>query len=187
MKSDASRVKALARVAGLVMFLVFGAGGAAGERDLEALQRVLPGTRSLRPDTIGLSDAERRAYQERTGVNSPTSATVVYCAFSDTGVIGYVVQDDVRGKDQPITYAVAVGPDLTIRSLEILAYREAYGGEVRNGSWRGQFLGKSPANPLRPGREISAITGATISSRAITLGVRRILVFLDLVRERLPR
>ena len=148
---------------------------------------MLPGSTLLRPDTIALTDAESRAFQERTGVSSSAYATVVYCALSDTGVIGYIVQDDVRGKDQPITYAVAVGPDLAIRALEILAYREAYGGEVRNGSWRSQFLGKSPGDPLRPGREISAITGATISSRAVTLGVRRILIFLDIIRGRLPR
>jgi Na+-translocating ferredoxin:NAD+ oxidoreductase RnfG subunit len=160
---------------------------AGGEGTRETLQRMLPGARELRPDSIALTDAERRAFRERTGMSAPAAATVIYSALSDTGLIGYVVLDEVRGKDQPITYAVAVGPDLAIRSLEILDYREAYGGEVRNGSWRNQFLGKTPAEPLRPGREISAITGATISSRAVTLGVRRVLVTLDLIRGRLPR
>ena len=167
--------------------LTFPAGGEAGERGPGPLQRMLPGATELRPDTIALTADERRAFQERTGAHAPAGPTVVYAARSDAGLIGYVVQDDVNGKDQLITYAVAVGPDLKVRSLEILAYREAYGGEVRNESWRRQFQGKSPADPLRPGREISGITGATISSRAVTLGVRRVLVLLDLVSRRLPR
>lgn len=158
-----------------------------GGREVATLQRMLPGTGELRADSIALTDAERGAYREQTGMTAPAAALLVYRALSDTGLVGYIVQDNVMGKDQPITYAVAVGPDLAVRSVEILAYREAYGGEVRNGSWRNQFVGKTPADPLRPGREITAITGATISSRAVTLGIRRLLVILALVHRRLPR
>jgi Na+-translocating ferredoxin:NAD+ oxidoreductase RnfG subunit len=101
-------------------------------------------------------------------------------------VLGYAVVDDVRGKDQLITYLVTVTPELVIKDVEILIYRESYGGEVRNSSWLRQFFNKRPGDELRPGREIRSITGATISSRAVTLGVKRVLSLLHVLRSRLP-
>jgi hypothetical protein len=50
---------------------------------------------------------------------------------------------------------------------------------VRDPRFRQQFVGKSAADPLRPGEEIVAVSGATISSRAMAVGVRRALILLD--------
>jgi hypothetical protein len=97
---------------------------------------------------------------------------------------GLLVIDNVKGKDQMITYLVALTPDLAVRDLEILAYREPYGGEIRNRSWRHQFVGKTATDQLRPGRDIVNITGATISVRAVTAGVRKILATVFLLRQR---
>jgi hypothetical protein len=50
---------------------------------------------------------------------------------------------------------------------------------VRDPRFREQFVGKTAADPLRPGEEVVAVSGATISSRAMAVGVRRCLVLLD--------
>ncbi len=97
---------------------------------------------------------------------------------------GLVVIDNVKGKDRMITYLVALTADLAVSDLEILAYREPYGGEIRNRSWRQQFVGKTTTDQLRPGRDIVNITGATISVRAVTAGVRKILATVPLLRQR---
>ena len=107
-------------------------------------------------------------------------------ATNPDGNRGYAVADEVRGKDQLITYLVTVSPDLAVKEVEIITYRESYGGEVRNKAWREQFHGKTPDDKLLPKREIRNISGATISARAITLGVKKILCTLRLIRERLP-
>jgi Na+-translocating ferredoxin:NAD+ oxidoreductase RnfG subunit len=91
------------------------------------------------------------------------------------------------GKDQLITFLLCVNNSLAIESLEILEYREPYGGEVRNKSWQIQFRGKRPGDAMRAGREIKNITGATISARAVTNGVHRLLLILHAIRNRLPR
>ncbi len=62
--------------------------------------------------------------------------------------------------------------------MDVLVYREPYGGEVAYEAWRRQFRGKSAADSLRVGREIRVISGATISVNAITLGVKRALADL---------
>lgn len=59
-----------------------------------------------------------------------------------------------------------------IRALEIMAYRESHGGEVRNPQWRGQFLHRSQLSQLEFRANIKNISGATLSSEHVTQGVR---------------
>jgi Na+-translocating ferredoxin:NAD+ oxidoreductase RnfG subunit len=87
----------------------------------------------------------------------------------------------VQGKDQPITFLVAVDPHGALLDVDILVYREAYGGEVAYESWRRQFRGHTAADSVRIGRPIRNISGATISSQAVTTGVRQALVELTSV------
>jgi hypothetical protein len=89
--------------------------------------------------------------------------------------LGFARVLNVRGKDQPITLLVATDTALLLRDIDVLVYREAYGGEVAYDSWRRQFRGRGPADSLVVGREIRGIAGATISVNAVTLGVRRAL------------
>jgi Na+-translocating ferredoxin:NAD+ oxidoreductase RnfG subunit len=88
---------------------------------------------------------------------------------------GFFFVDSVIGKHDLITYAVALGADGTVRQVEILEYREAYGGEVRNAHWRGQFVGRHHGDAVRTGRDIQNISGATLSCTHVTDGVRRLL------------
>jgi len=111
---------------------------------------------------------------------------VVLASFKGNAAAGYAVVDNVKGKDQLITYIVAVDSSLVVKDLEILAYREAYGGEVRYKSWQKQFFGRRPGEELRPGKEIKNISGATISARSVTFGVKKVLSVLAAVRDRLP-
>ncbi len=67
-----------------------------------------------------------------------------------------------------------------IRDVEILAYRESHGYEVRNKPWRSQFTGKSAQAPLRIGDDIDNISGATLSCTHITDGIRRIVVMAQM-------
>lgn len=90
-------------------------------------------------------------------------------------VLGRLMVDDVVGKHELITYALGVGADGAVRGVEILDYRETRGGEVRDPRWRAQFTGKRRGSPLRLEEDIQNISGATLSCRHITEGVRRLL------------
>src|SRR5262245_38832198 len=90
-------------------------------------------------------------------------------------LLGFAVVREVKGKDQPITFLVATDTTDRLRDVDILVYREPYGGEVAYESWRRQFRGKSTDDALQVGRDIRTISGATISVNAVTLGVRRAL------------
>lgn len=111
------------------------------------------------------------------------SATVLRISHGGT-LNGFAVVRNVKGKDQPITFLVAVSPDGLLRDVDILVYREPYGGEIAYEPWRRQFRGKGPDAPLAVGKDIRGISGATISVNAVTLAVRRTVADFARWRER---
>jgi uncharacterized protein with FMN-binding domain len=88
---------------------------------------------------------------------------------------GVFVVDRVVGKHEFITMAVGINANGTVKQIEIMDYRESYGYEVRNASWRAQFVGKSANSQLELDADIKNISGATLSSKHVTDGVKRIL------------
>ena len=135
-------------------------------------------TANLRFDSNQLQDVSKRA-----GIAARSEKWGVRVARHGGSPLGFVVVDNVIGKFELITYAVAVGTDGAIRQIEILSYRESHGGEVRLPAWRKQFVGKTVAGPLHVGEDIANISGATLSCTHITDGVRRIVALLQVARD----
>ena len=104
-----------------------------------------------------------------------TQAGRAWKAQAGGRVIGLFVFDRVIGKHLYIDYAVALDPGGCVLRVDILQYRESYGGEVRGASWLAQFVGKSRGNSLEFNKDIRNISGATLSSMHITEGVKRVL------------
>lgn len=130
---------------------------------------------------IKFTPDQRKAIAKAAGVGSFDPVLRVWEARSRTGRLGWFIVDRVLGKHDFITYAVALTPDGAVSGLEILEYRETYGGEVRNERWRAQFMGKRPGISLKLDKDIKNISGATLSSRHVTDGVRRLLVTYEML------
>jgi Na+-translocating ferredoxin:NAD+ oxidoreductase RnfG subunit len=128
-------------------------------------------------------DAEQLRKLQSAGVAPRSARWQVQVALKDGAAQGYVVIDDVVGKVELITYAVAIGHDGTVRQIEVLSYRESHGHEIRLPAWRKQFVGKGTSAPLRIGDDIANISGATLSCSHVTEGVRRIVAVIDLARQ----
>ena len=92
---------------------------------------------------------------------------------------GWFVVDEVLGKHELITYAVGLDPQGRVRGVEVLDYRESHGGEIRDPQWRLQFAGKTARDPLQLDRDIRNISGATLSCRHVTDGVKRVLAMYE--------
>ena len=88
-------------------------------------------------------------------------------------LLGFAAVREVMGKDQRITFLVAIDPADRLKDVDILVYREPYGGEVAYDAWRRQFRGRTASDSLHVGRDIRSISGATISVHAVTTGVRQ--------------
>jgi len=99
--------------------------------------------------------------------------------------LGWLFVDQAIGKTEAITYALALDANGAIASLDILEYREAHGSEIRMPAWRKQFVGKTAHDALRLEADVKNISGATLSCRHVTDGVRRLVHLYDAtLRER---
>ncbi len=142
----------------------------------QAQAAIFPGA-TLTPAPVTLTTAQRAAIEKTSGVRVRSSEVR---AWRVTGG-GWFIVDEVLGKHEFITYAVGLDANGATHGVEILDYRETYGGEVRNPKWRAQFIGKTSAAPLKLDHDIKNISGATLSSRHITDGVKRLLATHDIV------
>ena len=143
--------------------LMFGASARFERRDLE-----------LDPQIV-------REIERRSGVRVRVREQPLWQVSREGERAGYFIVDEVIGKHELITYALALAIDGRVRQIEILSYRENYGYEIRNAAWRAQFTGKSAADALLLDRDIKNISGATLSCRHVTEGVRRLLVTYELL------
>ena len=99
----------------------------------------------------------------------------VWRAFAGNQFLGFFVVDYVIGKHLVIDYAISLDPGGSVRRVDIMEYREAYGGEIRGGSWLAQFVGKTAGSALQLNQDVRNIAGATLSSRHVTEGVKKVL------------
>jgi Na+-translocating ferredoxin:NAD+ oxidoreductase RnfG subunit len=99
----------------------------------------------------------------------------IWRAMQNGKLRGFFIVDYVIGKHLVIDYAVALSPEGAVKQIEILNYRESYGGEIRNPDWRKQFVGKQPGSRFALNNGINNISGATLSCRHVTEGVQRVL------------
>jgi Na+-translocating ferredoxin:NAD+ oxidoreductase RnfG subunit len=148
---------------------------AAEYMSVEAAQRAaFPDASAFVPIPVNLS-AEARTHLAE--VASPPGARDprVWRAMSGGKSLGTFFADAVIGKQEYIGYALALDAAGRVLRLDVLEYRETHGWEIRNEHWRSQFAGKSTADPVAVNRDIANISGATLSCRHVTDGVRRLL------------
>jgi Na+-transporting NADH:ubiquinone oxidoreductase subunit NqrC len=141
----------------------------------EAQKLMFPGAHAFERLSVTLTAEQVRAIEKQTGVRLNTHEPQIWRVQRDEDLVGYFVLDDVIGKHELIHYALTLSPEGAVRQVEILDYREAYGYEIRNPAWRKQFVGRTGADRLRLDDDIRNISGATLSCRHITEGVKRAL------------
>lgn len=149
---------------------------------VEQAQRALfPQAERFVAASVSLSAQDRGRIAAASGVAVSRAEQPVWRALRGDSPLGFVILDEVIGKHELITYAVGIGKEGKLRGVEILDYREPHGGEVRDPRWRAQFAGKRSGDALRLGEDIQNLSGATLSSRHITDGVRRLLALHELL------
>lgn len=141
----------------------------------QAQQAIFPGARFVAAN-VTLTEGQERAIAERSGVRARGRDQRVW----QVPGTGWFIVDQVIGKHDLITYALGLNADGSVRGIEILEYRESYGHEVRTAAWRKQFAGKSIADPLQLDQDIRNISGATLSCRHVTAGVKRLLALHEI-------
>lgn len=128
---------------------------------------------------VSLSDADAKAIAKKLGVSSVATDWDVYVATSGDTSEGFAVLDSEKGMHEPIDFAVKFSTSGAVERVEIREYREAYGDEVRSDRFRAQFVGKSAKDPITIKKDIDIVSGASISSNSIAVGVKRDALIVD--------
>lgn len=178
------------RLGALLFVLVLGSAASRAERFLtveEARKLCFAEADRFEARIIRFTDEQTKAIQSAVRQRVLNRGNRVWLAWRGTNLLGVLVVDHVLGKHEVIDYAVAIRPEGTVQRVEVLEYRESHGGQIRGTNWRDQFKGKTARSTLRLNDDIYNISGATISCRNVTDGVRRVLATYDLViRPSLP-
>lgn len=145
---------------------------------------IFPQASAFKEANLQLTAEQMRAIESLSGLPARSAAWRVISAWQGDKLLGHMVLDDVIGKFELISYAVGLAPDATVMQIEILAYRESHGFEIRNAAWRKQFVGKTAADKVAVGDNIANISGATLSSTHVTDGVRRIVAMAQVALKK---
>jgi Na+-translocating ferredoxin:NAD+ oxidoreductase RnfG subunit len=144
-------------------------------QSVESAQRcAFPGATAFVPVPLTL-DADQRARLAAPARPPGARDPRVWRAIAGSQVLGTFYADAVIGKQEYIGYALAVDATGRVLRVDVLDYRETHGWEIRNERWRAQFVGRTTTDPVSLDRDIANISGATLSCRHVTDGVRRLL------------
>jgi len=108
-----------------------------------------------------------------------------YKAEKDGAVVAYLILTHEKGFDGHIKMFVALSPDRKVLGYTVLSHKETpgLGDQAFKPKFKSQFIGKGIENmevvKIQEEGKITAITGATITSRAVTLSVKNALLELD--------
>ena len=145
----------------------------------EAAKVMFPDSKNIRKETLPLTPEQKTLVQERIGWRFPEDSFTVYIGETNGKTDGYAIVQNTIGKHRPITYMVGVDAEGEVTNFEVLIYREARGNEIATKRFNFQYQGKDVRDPIRINRDIINISGATMSVRSASAGVKRVLVLVD--------
>lgn len=145
----------------------------------EAAKMMFPESGHIRTEVVTLSPEQKTLIEERIGWHFPETTFDFFIGETKGKIDGWAIVQHTIGKHKPMTYMVGVDPQGEVFNVEVLVFREARGSEVRMKRFNYQYQGKTPYHPIRINRDIINISGATMSVRSMSAGVKRALVLVE--------
>ena len=145
----------------------------------ESLKLMFPKSEHIRKEIIKLDPEKKAQIEERIGWKFPEESFEVYIGQTGTQIDGYALVQNTIGKHKPMTYMVGVDNKGLVSDVELLVFREARGSEIRQKRFNAQYEGKSVLDPVRINKDIINISGATMSVRSMSAGIKRVLALVD--------
>ena len=145
----------------------------------DAVKLMFPKSERIRKEQLRIPMDKKSVVEDRIGWKFPEDYFDVYIGETEGHVDGYAFVQNTIGKHKPMTYMVGVDAQGLVSNVELLVFRESRGSEVRTKRFNVQYEGKSVLDPVRMNKDIINISGATMSVRSMTAGIKRVLVLVD--------
>ena len=145
----------------------------------EGVKTMLPKSERVRKEIIRLTPEKKAQIEERIGWKIPDETIEVNILETGTRIHAYDKVHKTNGKHNPKTNMVGVDQQGRVSDIELLVFRESRGSEVRQKRFNSQYEGKTVLDPIRINKDIINISGATMSVRSMSAGIKRVLVLVD--------
>jgi len=145
----------------------------------DAAKLMFPESDHIRSEVIIITEKQKQLIEERIGWHFPETTFDCFIGETKGKVDGWAFIQHTIGKHKPMTYMVGVDDQGEVFGIEVLVYRESRGSEVRKKRFNYQYEGKTAYDPIRINRDIINISGATMSVRSMSAGVKRVLVLAE--------
>ncbi|MCL6494610.1 MAG: FMN-binding protein [Ignavibacterium sp.] len=130
-------------------------------------------------EKLKLKNELKNSIEKKVGQKFYSDEVYLYKISFDKKIIGYGLLDNVYGKSLPITFLVMFDSTGKILCSEIVKYREPYGGAIQSKEWNDQFKGKNVDSEFIVGKDVSGISGATISVNSVNKGIKKLTLLLS--------
>ena len=140
----------------------------------DALALAFPEGTKVERRTAFLTDAQAAAAEKAAGGAIDSKVWTYYVGTSSSGAAGTAYFESHKVRTMNEAFMVVLNADDTVRFIEILSFAEP-DEYLAPKKWLGQFEGKALSEDLMIRRGLRNITGASITSDAVTRGVRRVL------------
>jgi len=124
-----------------------------------------------------IKGALEQIFPELTRFEENEGISIIYKGDS---IVGYTFETSRNGYSGAIDILVGINKDYTIRDVAILSHTETpgLGSRITEEKFTGQFISLDSGNIAlsKDGGKIDAITGATISSRAVTEAIQEKMI-----------
>ncbi len=163
----------------------------------QALKEVFPPEFQIKTETVKMSGDVLKRVQDRLGGSlifeqegsesaKVTADTSVEFQIAESGgeVKGVAIIDVQPGKWGPVEFITAIDTQGSVRRVRVMSYQEERGRPIAQASFMNQYRGMTSKSALEVGKDVTGISGATISSRAATFAVKKALVIFEEVYQK---
>ena len=126
---------------------------------------------------IKLGD-NKKAIEERLGYKLIENSFTFYLGKLKEEDVYYLVLSE-QGKDGLIKFLISIAEPGFIKDIAVLESRETEGQGITKGRFLRQFKKKTAEDPLSLRRDIIAVTGATVSSKAAAQAAKKALIIWE--------
>ena len=145
----------------------------------EALKTLLPGASDIKEEVKALTAEQKKIVADKAKVEFDPENDKDYHFYVSSS--GTAVLNTVKGKWGPIKFMMSFNEQGKIKDLVVLELTERRGRPVKERKFLGQYIGKSALDPIKLNKDIKGIAGATISSRQMSDGIRKLVNIYELL------
>lgn len=178
----ATAVRALGAGTALAAVAAVPAAGQEAVTQEEALRLAFPEPASIERRTAFLDSTDLAGAREAAGRGVEVEGTLVtyYVGTRGDSVLGVAYFDAHPVRTLPEVLMVVVTPGARVGRVEVLRFAEPQEYRPPAG-WLEELEGMELSRRLAPGRDVVNLTGATLTSRAVTRAVRRVLALHEVI------